>query len=113
MTTKYINVVCLVNVNGKSVFFSIYPYMHEKHVWIIVIQISEVQIFFILTCLVITTVSRPTMPELISMKKRDGARGKLKIIGWITVHELTQCVDFAHKLLVDPLAVKRLHTNHK
>ena len=53
------------------------------------------------------------MPELISMKKRDGARGKLKIIKWITSHELPQCVDFAHKLLVDPLTVKKLCTNHK
>ena len=62
---------------------------------------------------VITAVSRPTMPELISMKKRDGARGKLKIIGWITAHELTQCVDFAHKLLIDPMTVKKLRTDHK
>ena len=53
------------------------------------------------------------MNELISMKKRDGARGKLKIIAWITAHELPQCDDFAHKLLIDPLAVKRLRTNHK
>ena len=53
------------------------------------------------------------MPELISMKKRDGARGRLKIIDWITAHDLTQCVDFAHKLLIDPLTVKKLHTNHK
>ena len=52
------------------------------------------------------------MPELISMKKRDGARGKLKIIAWITSHKLTQCVDFAYKLLVDPLIVKTLCTDY-
>ena len=47
------------------------------------------------------------------MKKRHGARGKLKIIECITAHELPQCVDFAHKLLVDPLTVKKLRTDHK
>ena len=54
------------------------------------------------------------MSELISMQKRDGSKGKLvKIIEWITAHELAQCVDFAHKLLVDPLPVKKLTTKHK
>ena len=60
-----------------------------------------------------TTVSRPTMNELISMKKRDGTRGKLEIIEWLTAHEFTQCVDFARKLLVNPLKVKKLRTDHK
>ena len=46
------------------------------------------------------------------MKKRDGARGTLKIIAWITAHKLTQCVDFAHKLLIDPLTVKTLCTDY-
>ena len=53
------------------------------------------------------------MNELISMQKRDGSKGKLKIIEWITAHKLTQCVDFAHKLLVDPLPVKKLCTKHE
>ena len=34
------------------------------------------------------------------------------IIEWITAHEYTQCVDFAHKLLVDPLTVKALRTTY-
>ena len=59
------------------------------------------------------TVSRPTMSELISMQKRDGSKGKLRIIEWITSHEPTQCVDFAHKLLVDPLPVKKLSKKHE
>ena len=63
--------------------------------------------------MIVTIAPRPTMNELISMKKRNGTRGKLKNIEWITAHELTQCVDFAHKLLVDPLKVKKLCTNHK
>ena len=46
------------------------------------------------------------------MKKRDGTKGKLKIIAWITSHKLPQCVDFAHKLLVDPLIVKTLCTDY-
>ena len=61
----------------------------------------------------VTTAYRPTMSELISMQKRDGSKGKLRIIEWITAHKLTQCVDFAHKLLVDPLPVKKLSTKHE
>ena len=53
------------------------------------------------------------MSELISMQKRDGSKGKLRIIEWITAHESTQCVDFAHKLLVDALPVKTLSTKYK
>ena len=53
------------------------------------------------------------MNELISMQKGDGSKGKLRIIDWITAHKLTQCVDFAHKLLVDVLQVKTLSTKHE
>ena len=53
------------------------------------------------------------MSKLISMQKTDGSKGKLKIIEWITAHKLTQCVDFAHKLLVDALPVKQLSTKHE
>ena len=53
------------------------------------------------------------MNELISMQKRDGSKGKLMIIEWITAHKLTKCVDFAHMLLVDPLPVKKLSTEHE
>ena len=53
------------------------------------------------------------MSEIISMQKRDGSKGKLMIIDWIASHELTQCVDFAHKLLVDALPVKQLSIVHE
>ena len=53
------------------------------------------------------------MDELISMQKRDGSKGKLRIIDWITSHDFTQCVDFAHKLLVDKLLVKRLRMKYQ
>ena len=53
------------------------------------------------------------MNELISMQKRDGSKGKLRIIEWITSHERTQCVDFAHKLLVEPLSVKKISKKHE
>ena len=53
------------------------------------------------------------MNELISMQKRDGSKGKLRIIKWITSHEPTQCDDFAHKLLVDKLSVKELRKKHQ
>ena len=59
------------------------------------------------------TASRPTMNELISMQKRDGSKGKLKIIKWITSHKPTQCDDFANKLLVDKLPVKELRKKHQ
>ena len=61
----------------------------------------------------VTKASRPTMNDLVSMQKRDGSKGKLKIIQWITAHELAQCDDFAHKLLVGALPVKQLSTKHK
>ena len=51
------------------------------------------------------------MKELISMKKRDGSKGKLAIIEWITAHELTKCEDFAH-ILLPALPVKKLCTKH-
>ena len=68
---------------------------------------------FILTYIVTTTVSRPTMNDLISMKKRDGARGKLTIIEGLTAHERAKCEDFADKLLVDPMTVMKLRTDHE
>ena len=53
------------------------------------------------------------MADLISMKGRDGTRGKFCIIEWITTHEPTVCKDFACKLLIDELTVRRLHMKHK
>ena len=46
------------------------------------------------------------------MSKRDDSTEKLEIIEWITAHELTKCVDFAHTLL-PALPVKKLRTEHK
>ena len=46
------------------------------------------------------------MSELISMRRRDGSKGNLKIVEWITSRTYTQCEKFAHKLLVDNLTVK-------
>ena len=51
--------------------------------------------------------------KLVSIQKRDGSKGKLRIIKWITSHEPTQCADFAHKLLVNKLSVKEIHTKHQ
>ena len=53
------------------------------------------------------------MTDLISMKRRDGARGKFRIIEWITTHEPTVCKDFAYKLLFDELTVRKLQMKHK
>ena len=53
------------------------------------------------------------MNELISMQKRDGSKGKLRVIKWIASHELTQCADFARKLLVDELSVKEIRKKHQ
>ena len=53
------------------------------------------------------------MNELVRMKKRDGSKGKLRIIEWITSHNSTQCADFAHILLVDKLVVKQLRMKHE
>ena len=47
------------------------------------------------------------------MKKRDGSKGSLKIIHWITSHEPAQCEDFAHKLLADRPTVRKLRRKHQ
>ena len=56
---------------------------------------------------------RPTINELISMKKRDGSSKKLRIIDENSSHDTSQCDDFAHKLLNDRLTVRRLQKKHK
>ena len=53
------------------------------------------------------------MANLISMTRRDGTRGKFRIIDWITSHESTVCKDFAYKLLIDELTVRKLQMKHK
>ena len=53
------------------------------------------------------------MADLISLKRRDGTRGKFRIIDWITTHDPTVCKDFAYKLLIDELTVRKLHMKHK
>ena len=53
------------------------------------------------------------MSELISMQKKDGSKGNLRIIEWIASHEQTHSVEFAHKLLVDKLLVEDLHKKHQ
>ena len=63
------------------------------------------------SCVTITTASRPTMKELIIMRKRDDSTEKLRIIEWITAHKLTECDDFAH-ILLPALPVKKLRTKH-
>ena len=47
------------------------------------------------------------------MQKRDGSKGKLRIIEWITSHKPTQCDDFANMLLVDKLLVKKIRVMHE
>ena len=56
---------------------------------------------------------RPTITELISMKKKDGSRKKLRIIDEISSHDTSKCDDFAHNLLNDRLTVRRLRKKHK
>ena len=53
------------------------------------------------------------MADLTSMKRRDGTEGKFRIIDWIASHEPTVCKDFAYKLLIDELTVKKLQMKHK
>ena len=52
------------------------------------------------------------MSDLISMKMRDGSEEKLEIMEWISSHESTQCLNFAHKLLNDRLSVKKLRKEY-
>ena len=49
---------------------------------------------------------KPTMNQLISLKKTDGSGEYLRIIKWISSLSRSECVDFAHKLLVDPVKVR-------
>ena len=59
-------------------------------------------------CSSLHSVPRPTMPDLISMKRRDGSEEKMKIIEWITSHASTKCTDFAHILLNERRTVRQL-----
>ena len=52
------------------------------------------------------------MADLISMKRRDGTRGKFHIIDWMP-HMSLLCVKTAYKLLIDELTVKKLHIQMK
>ena len=63
-------------------------------------------------CSSLHSVPRPTMPDLISMKRRDGSEKKLEIIRWIISHTSAKCDDFAHKLLNDRLTVRELRNKH-
>ena len=55
-----------------------------------------------------TIADKPTMNQLISLKKTDGSGEYLRVIEWITSLSRSECVDFAHLLLVDPVKV-RIH----
>lgn len=50
------------------------------------------------------------------MKKRDGSKGSLRIIEWITSHEPAKCEKFANILLVNkvgPLTVRKLRNKYQ
>ena len=57
-------------------------------------------------------VPRPTITDLINLKRKDGSRKKLQIIEWITAHESAKCDDFAQMLLNDPMTVMKLRKTH-
>ena len=61
----------------------------------------------------LTVVSRPTMDELLCIKKEDGSGEYLQVIRWITSYSSTKCEDFAHLLLKDPLVVRELRKETK
>ena len=46
------------------------------------------------------------MNQLISLKKTDGSGEYLRIIRWIASLSHSECMDFAHLLLVDPVKVR-------
>ena len=46
------------------------------------------------------------MNQLISLKKTDGSGEYLRVIRWIASLSRSECVDFAHLLLVDPVKVR-------
>ena len=63
-------------------------------------------------CSSLHSVPRPTMSDLISMKRRDGSEKKLEIIRWIISHTSAKCDDFAHKVLNDKLTVRELRKKY-
>ena len=50
---------------------------------------------------------KPTMNQLISLKKSDGSGEYLRIIRWIAALSRYEYMDFAHLLLDDPVKVRR------
>ena len=57
-------------------------------------------------------VPRPTITDLINLKRKDGSRKELQIIDWITAHKSAKCDDFAQMLLNDPVTVMKLRKRH-
>ena len=57
-------------------------------------------------------VPRPTINDLINLKRKDGSRKKLRIIEWITAHKSAKCNDFAQMLLNDRVTVMKLCKRH-
>ena len=53
-----------------------------------------------------TIADKPTMNKLISLRKTDVSGEYLWVIEWITSLSHSKCIDFAHKLLVDPVKVR-------
>ena len=49
---------------------------------------------------------KPTINQLISLKKTDGSGEYLRVIRWITSLSRSECMDFAHLLLVDEVKVR-------
>ena len=47
------------------------------------------------------------MRQLITIKKRDGSGGNLRVIDWITSSSTAQCDDFAHMLLKGRVVVRK------
>ena len=47
------------------------------------------------------------MNQLISLKKTDGSGEYLRIIRWIASLSRSECMDFAHLLLNDPVKVRK------
>ena len=49
---------------------------------------------------------KPKLTQLISLKKTDESKEYLRIIRWIASLPRSECVDFAHLLLVDSIKVR-------
>ena len=57
-------------------------------------------------CILSSSADKPTMRQLIVLKKSGGSEGHLRVVDWISSLPRSKCYDFAHLLLNNSIQVR-------